>query len=84
VDFCQFVSVLEVDAVAITNRNIGGLSLLSDEFGFGALGLKLSEFRRLTAFKEKPTNGIHRSAAEAVGAGGAGGGTGPGAWVAAE
>jgi hypothetical protein len=44
-DFRQFVSALEGDAVATTNKNIGGLSLLCDEFGFEELATKLSGFR---------------------------------------
>jgi hypothetical protein len=54
-DFRQFVSALEGEAVAITRKNIGGLSLLCDEFGFEGLATPLSEFRRSPAFKKAPT-----------------------------
>jgi hypothetical protein len=54
-DFRQFISALEGGAVAITKENVGGLSLLCDEFGFEELAAKLSEFRRLPAFKDVPT-----------------------------
>jgi hypothetical protein len=53
-DFRQFVSALEGDAVAITSKNIGGLSLPCDEFGFEELAMQLSKFRRSPAFKEGP------------------------------
>jgi hypothetical protein len=43
---------MEGGAVAITNENIGGLSLLCDESGFEELVARLSEFRRSPACKE--------------------------------
>jgi hypothetical protein len=40
--------------VAITNGNIGRLSLLCDEFGFEELAMQPLEFRRSPASKEVP------------------------------
>jgi peptidoglycan hydrolase CwlO-like protein len=42
--FRAFVSALEDGAVEITKANVAGLSLLCTEFGFGALGTRLSDF----------------------------------------
>jgi hypothetical protein len=53
-DFRLFASALEGDAVDIANDNIGGLSLLCDEFGFEELAVELSEFRQSPTFKETP------------------------------
>jgi hypothetical protein len=53
--FCQFVSALKSKAVAITQENIHGLSLLCDEFGFADLEVKLSEFQRSPDFKKTLT-----------------------------
>jgi hypothetical protein len=46
-DFHQFVSVVGNQDVEVTNANIGGLSLLCDEFRFEALSERLS-----ASFKE--------------------------------
>jgi hypothetical protein len=51
-DFRQFVSALTDKDVEVTNRNFGGLSLLSDEFRFEALSERLSAFRQSADFKE--------------------------------
>jgi hypothetical protein len=44
-DLRQFVSALEGKAVATMKENIGGLSLLFDDFGLEKLAAKLWEFR---------------------------------------
>jgi hypothetical protein len=57
-DFRRFVSALEGNAVAIAIKNIGGLSLLCEEFGFGDLAVKVSEFQEIgystEAAQERP------------------------------
>jgi hypothetical protein len=37
--------MLEGDAIVIKKENVGGLSLLCDEFGLGELAMRPSEFR---------------------------------------
>jgi hypothetical protein len=54
-DFGTFVSALEGASLSITNDNMGGLSLLSEEFRFGALSERLSQFRKSDDFKENGT-----------------------------
>jgi hypothetical protein len=49
--FRQFVAVLNGNPVTITEANLTGLLLLSEEFGFEALGTQLSEFRQSTMSK---------------------------------
>jgi hypothetical protein len=51
-DFRTFVSALEGAPVAITNDNFGGLSGLCEEFHFGALAERLSQFRESDDLKE--------------------------------
>jgi hypothetical protein len=50
-DFRQFVWALEGQNVEVTNANIGGLSLLCDEFRFEALSELLSAFRQSAEFR---------------------------------
>jgi hypothetical protein len=54
-DFQTFVSALEGASVPITNDNLGGLSRLCEEFQFGALAERLSQFRESDDFKEDVT-----------------------------
>jgi hypothetical protein len=51
-DFRTFVSALEGKSVAITKDNMGGLSRLCEEFEFGELAGRLSEFRESDELKE--------------------------------
>jgi hypothetical protein len=51
-EFRTFVSALEGASVPITNDNIGGLTRLCEEFHFGALAERLSQFRESDDFKE--------------------------------
>jgi hypothetical protein len=53
-DFRDFVSALEGVEVTIKNTNFRALSRLSEEFGFGDLTSRLSEFRNSSDFKEEP------------------------------
>jgi hypothetical protein len=54
-DFGEFVSVLEGNAVTITNDNFRGLSALCDEFRFNDLAAAISQFRDSDDFKEAET-----------------------------
>jgi hypothetical protein len=54
-DFRAFVSAVEGTAVPITNSNFKGLLQLSEEFGFGDLGVQLSQFRVSGDLKEEGT-----------------------------
>jgi hypothetical protein len=54
-DFRTFVSALEEALVPITNDNMGGLSRLCEEFHFGALAERLSQFRESDDFKDDGT-----------------------------
>jgi hypothetical protein len=50
-DFREFVLVLEDKSVQITNADLGGLSLLCDQFCFIGLSEWLSAFQRSANFK---------------------------------
>jgi hypothetical protein len=54
-DFRTFVSALEGASVPITKDNLGGLSLLWEEFHFGALTARLSHFRESGDLQEDVT-----------------------------
>jgi hypothetical protein len=54
-DFGTFVSALEGSSVPLTKDNMGGLSLLCEEFQFGELSECLSQFRDSDDFKEDGT-----------------------------
>jgi hypothetical protein len=51
-DFGTFVSALEGASVPLTKDNMGGLSRLCEEFQFGELAERLSQFRESDDFKE--------------------------------
>jgi hypothetical protein len=64
--FRQFVAELEGSETEITDASFGGLSLLSDEFGFGALGARLSAFASAAALPGRPADaGAQLAAIEA-------------------
>jgi hypothetical protein len=51
-DFPTFVSALEGASMPIANDNIGGLSQLCEEFHFGELAERLSQFRESDDLKK--------------------------------
>jgi hypothetical protein len=54
-DFRTFVSALEGASVPLTKDNLGGLTRLCEEFQFGELTERLSQFRESEHFKEDVT-----------------------------
>jgi hypothetical protein len=54
-DFRTFVTALEGASVSITTDNIGGLTRLCEEFQFGALSERLSQFRESDELKDDVT-----------------------------
>jgi hypothetical protein len=54
-DIRTFVTALEGVSVSITTDNIGGLTRLCEEFQFGTLAARLSQFGESDDFKEDVT-----------------------------
>jgi hypothetical protein len=54
-DIRTFVTALEGGSVSITTDNIGGLTRLCEEFQFGALAARLSQFGESDELKEDVT-----------------------------